>query len=659
MITDFPYLLGRTTIGGIDLMNHLVSAPIGTANADPEGHVTQRNIDYYKALAAGGTGLIIVESSYFDNVACKGEDGQIGCVDGSHTPGLALLAKTIHDYYGIKCFIQLTHEGQQISLVDRLPSWGPSDLTLDINGGTIDFVGMTKEQIDQVVEDFATAAWRAKIAGFDGVEIHSSGGHLLNMFLSPTFNKRQDEFGGSIENRVRLLTQIIDAVRARCGKDFPLCIRWCGDEYDEGGLHIDESIEAAKIIDGYKVAALSVTGGSLSNGIPTPTMFDELATFRSLTRAMKQGGVKTPLMVAGSITSPELAEDILASGDADFIALGRPLLADPNWIKKLRAGAPEDIVPCIRCGHGCVGTYEEYLASKGLNCAVNPLCNYTGHRQINTMDKKKKVAIIGGGPGGMECARVAALRGHDVTLYERRKLGGVLNEAAFDTKIKGDIQFLIDYYVAQMEKTDNIRIVDRDVTASYLLEGGDVEYDAVVCATGAHPRKLRIPGIDKPNVFTELDATGPRAEEIGQNVIVCGGGISAAEVAISQAMKGKNVILTTRRGAKMMQWEIASDDSAPTWQRIVNLLDSTGVELELMAVLKEITDTGVILTDISGDDYSVEGDSVVVCSGWESEDAIYRLLYLRMDEVYLIGDAVKPGKIGDAVHAGWSVGNQI
>lgn len=255
----------------------------------------------------------------------------------------------------------------------------------------------------------------------------------------------------------------------------------------------------------------------------------------------------------------------------------------------------------------------------------------------------------------MEAARLAAVRGHDVTLYEMRKLGGVMHEAAFDPKIKGDIKFLIDYYEAQIMKL-NIKVVEEKATAAMILDGG---YDAVVVATGAKSRGTKVPGYDNPNVFSEMDVTSGKEKDLGKTVIVVGGGVIAAEIAISQAMKGKKVILTTRRGQKMMQWEIASDDSAPSWQRIIELLEEYHVDLKLMMTLKEITDDGVIMTDISGDNNVIKGDSVVICAGFDPENSLYRLLNGRIKELYIIGDAVKARVIGNAIHEGWSVANQI
>lgn len=654
-MSDFTRLLSTGYIGGMEIKNRVVMAPVGTGNASPEGHVTATNIRYYQDLARGGTGLIIVESTYVDNIASKGEDGQLSTADNARTNGLAVLAQCIHDTYGAKCAIQLTHEGQQVFLVDRLESWGPSEMDLDWSGQKIHFHGMTVEEIKQLEQDFAAAAWRAKIAGFDAIEIHSSGGHLHNMFLSPIYNKREDEYGGSIENRMRFLLETIDAVRMRVGQTFPIIVRFCGADMDPGGLTVEESIEMARLLDEANIAAINLNGGSLSNGQLTPTMFEPRGTHVFLGEAYKKAGIKTPIIIAGSINTPELAEEILENGYADFIGLARPLLADPNWVNKLKAGQRDDIRPCIRCGHGCVGTLEEVIGSRGLRCSVNPLCNLGLYRNLAPLGKKKRVAVVGGGPGGMEAALVAKQRGHDVTLFEQRKLGGMLHEAAFDPELKGDILLLIDYFVKQIEKS-GIEVRYERATCAGLL---DEEFDAVVVATGAKNRKVRVPGATNSNVCLDLDYCKGDFEVTGDSVVVVGGGVTAAEIAVSLARKGKKVTMTTRRGSQMGPAEVASNDASASWQKLLAMIFMYQIDVRILQTLKEVTEDGVVTTGPDGSETTIKADQVIICPGYDSDNVIARQLLSRMDEVYVVGDAVKARRIGEAIHEGWSAANQI
>lgn len=655
MQSQFPHLLSRGYIGNMEIRNRIVMAPMGALMASPEGHVTQRTVDYYADRAKGGTGLIVVEATYPDDIASKGEDGQLGASNNSQTPGLRWLAEAIHDHYGTKCVVQLNHQGMQMCLTDRCASWGPSEMDVSWAGSEIHLHGMTKEEIIGVEQAYATAAWRVKMAGFDGVEVHCANGHLYNMFLTPSVNHRTDEYGGSIENMARIVVETIEAIQQRCGPDFPILVRLCGNDYDEGGITLDLGIATAKILEAAGVAAIDLVGGSLNNGLCTPTMYDPLATNVPIAAAFKKAGIKTPIIIAGAITTPELAEEIVAQSKADFVGLGRPSLADPAWANKLEAGAREDIVPCIRCGMGCIGTMEEWNASKGLRCSVNPRCSLEGLRNVAPLAQKKKIAIVGGGPGGMEAARLATLRGHDVTLYERRKLGGAMHEASWDPELKSDIQLLIDYYVGQMEKL-NIKILHEEATVDKIVPGG---YDAVIVATGAVSKGTKVPGHDKPHVFTELEVTGGKEKELGQTVIVVGGGVIGAEIALSQAMKGKQVILTTRRGAQMGPFEIAADDSSPNQIRIIAMLQQHDVDIHLCHTLKEITDDGILAVDWEGDTVEIKGDSVVICGGLAPNNTLYKELQDKVKKVYAIGDCVKARLIGDAITEGWVLANQI
>jgi 2,4-dienoyl-CoA reductase-like NADH-dependent reductase (Old Yellow Enzyme family)/thioredoxin reductase len=656
MNSNFQHILSPGYIGNLEIPNRIVMAPIGSLNGSPEGHVTQRTIDYYYDRAKGGTGLIVVESTYPDELASKGEDGQLGASNNSQTPGLRWLADAIHGNYGTKCALQLNHMGQQMCLSHRLPSWGPSEIDVMWAGSELHIHGMTKEEIHQLIHDFASAARRAQMAGFDAVEIHAANGHLYNMFLTPRLNKRTDEYGGSVENMMRIVLETIEEIRKTCGKDFPILVRLCGNDYDDDeGITLEHGIATGKLLDAAGVAAIDLVGGSITNGLCTPTMYDKLGTNVPIAEAFKKAGVRSPIIIAGGITKPELAEEIIAKGQADFIGLARPLLADPNWVNKLEEGRREDIVPCIRCGMGCIGTMEEWNASKGLRCAVNPRCSLEGLRKIEPLKRKKKVAIIGGGPAGMEAARVAKIRGHDVTLYEKRKLGGAMHEANWDPNLKADIQELINYYICQMKKAD-IRIINEKADADVIVKGA---YDAVVVATGAVSRVSQVPGHDKPNVFDPIEVTGGQDNRLGERVIIVGGGVIGAEIAVSQAMKGKKVTLVTRRGLKMGLYEIAADDSSCNQMRIISMLQQYDVDFVLACNLKEITDDGIIAVDCEGNSVEVKGDSIVLCSGFNPDTTLYKELQGKVKRVYAIGDCVKARFIGDAINEGWLVANQL
>lgn len=656
MSKDYQLLMEPGYIGNLEIKNRVCYAPMGSANNTVEGHVSPFTLEYYRALAEGGTGLIVVESTYIDREASKGEEGQLCAADNTCTPGLAQLASLIHTTYGCKCALQLCHEGQQLGLNGTLPSWGPTDMPDYLyNGEPSPITGITEDQISQTINNFATCAWRAKVAGFDAVEIHAAGGHLLNMFISPNFNKRTDVWGGNLENRARFLLETVKAVKQACGRDYPILVRFCGDELDEGGMHWEDGVQIARWLEEAGCDALDMNAGSLANAQITPTAFDPAPSHAYISERYKQAGIKIPIIIAGSITTPAIAEEILSKGQADFVGLARPLLADPNWVKKIQAGKADEVKPCIRCCMGCVGSFEDWNAARGLKCSVNPLCNHTLTRKVAPLQKKKNVAVVGGGPAGMEAACLASERGHDVTVFEKRKLGGTMWEAAFDPSFKGDILNLINYYQSKVGNL-GIEVVEKEAGVADLVDAG---FDAVVVATGAKVRPSKVPGTDRPFVYTDIDVTSGKQGELGQNVLVVGGGVVAAEIAVSEARKGKHVTISTRRGAKMGMYEIANTDSSASWMRLLAELGMHQVDVKLCQTLIAIEDDGAVVADPAGNQTKIAADSIVLCTGYMPDHKLYRELRGKVSELYLVGDANSPRLIGEAIEEGWIAGNTL
>ncbi len=663
MTKTYPLLLKPGKMGQWELPNRIVSAPMGSLNGDKDGFVTDRAIQYYTELAKGGMGLIVVESAYTDTILSKAEDNQLGIWSNEHITGWARLVSCVHDQ-GVKVVLQLCHIGHQISLSDRLESLGPSTM-VELMGGMYPFPirGMTREEIAQVIKDFAICAWRAKMAGFDGVQIHGAIGHLVNMFCTPFYNRRTDEYGGTPENRIRLYVEIVQAMQKKCGKDFPIIARITGCDFDPDGLTLEEGILHAQLLEKAGVVAMHVVGGSQRNIRVINIQYDPRGDFVSIAEGMKKAGIKVPIIIDGGLTTPDLAEKVLAEGKADYIGLGRPLLADTEWAKKVIEGRPEDIVPCIRCVMGCVGPMEKFNAATGLRCSVNPRCNMAGYREIAPLKQKKRICIVGGGPAGMEAARLATIRGHEVTLYEKRKLGGVMHEAAFDHNIKEDIQILIDYYVAQMEKLD-VNVIHEAVTSEEILKG---DYDAVIVAAGATPLKSTLPGSHHPKVIPLVEYAGNTNIELGQTVLVVGHCFPNVEIAYALAKKGKKVILSTRRGKNGFLLELGEDNSGPMQQRLLTLIMQYGVDLRFGKNVTEITNDGAVLTDVdTKDKYEIMCDNILLCRGYTGGGPkIYKELQGKAKELYKIGDCqiksrcIEYRTIGDAILDGWQVANRV
>jgi len=659
----FPELMREGKIGRIETENRIVASPMGSLNGDTNGFVTESAIRYYRELAKGGSGLIVVESAYTDTILSKAEDNELGIWSNEHVTNWARLVSVVHDQ-GTKVVLQLSHIGHQISLADRCESLGPSTM-VEMMGGVMPFPirGMTREEIAQVIEDFAVCSWRAKAAGFDGIEVHGAIGHLIAMFCSPYYNKRTDEYGGTPENRVRFMCEIIEAIHKKCGKQFPVIARITGCEYDKGGLTMEEGVYQALQLEKAGACAMHVVGGSQNNIRVINCQYDPRGDFVEIAENMKAAGVRVPIIIDGGFTTPDLGEKVLEEGKADFIGLGRPLLADTDYAKKVRENRPEDIIPCIRCVMGCVGPMATFNAAYGMRCSVNPRCNMAGWREIAPIEREKKIAIIGGGPAGMEAARVARVRGYNVDLYEKRKLGGVMNEAAFDLSIKGDIQILIDYYIGQMEKL-GVNVIAEEATEDKILSGG---YDAVVVATGAAPTSVRIPGGDDSKVIRLFEYAGDRERETGDTVLVVGGCFPNVEMAYGLAKEGKKVILSTRRGKDSFLMELGEDNSGPMQQRLLKLINDYHVDVRMGKNITKVTEKGAILTDVdTKEDLEIACDTIVICRGYTGGGPkIYKSLKEKMDNVYRAGDCqiksrcVEYRTIGDAILEGWQVGNRI
>ncbi|MCQ2508168.1 MAG: NAD(P)/FAD-dependent oxidoreductase [Dorea sp.] len=663
-MSEFSKLLQRGKMGSLELSNRLIMAPMGSLNADSNGYITDNALAFYKAQASGGLSMVIVECTATDDDLSRGEDNVMCLYENGQITGMARLASTIKDQ-GAVAILQLCHIGHQLSLADRKESLGPSTM-FEMQGGIMPFPirGLTIAEINQIIDDFAKSAWRAKMAGFDGIEIHGAIGHLINMFCSPQYNHRTDKYGGSPENRIRFMVEIIEACQKSCGKDFPIIGRICADSFDPKDIVLEEGIIHALALEKTGIVALHLVGGDSNNVRVINAQYDKRGDFIPTAKAIKEAGLKIPIILDGGFTTPEFAEETLEAGIADFIGIGRPALADPAWIKKIKAGKREDIVPCIRCTMGCVGTIAGFNAAIGLRCSVNPLCNAGNYRSVEPAKEKKRICIIGAGPGGMEAARLAALRGHEVTIYEKRKLGGTMHEAGFSEELKSDIRILIDYYVRQMSKP-GITVVEEEATAEKVLAGN---YDAVIVATGATPVITKFEKASVGNVHSVHEYCGnPESIDLGENVVIAGGCFMNLEVAQSLLRAGKKVTVVSRRGGGMMGvMELGDDNSSPQQQRLMILNAEKGLKYKTGKNVKAITEHEIVIEDIkSKKQESIPCDSVLICRGYVGKPKIYEELASARDEVYLIGDAKmkircnEKRNIGDAILEGWQIANRL
>jgi len=651
-------LFSSIRIGSLELRNRIVMAPAGTNLAAPDGSISEGLIRYHEARAKGGCGLNIVEVAIIDPRGIP-IAAPVMISDDRYIPGWRALAEAVHNAGG-KVFCQPAHIGRQAPpdfLGGAQPvsaSSIPSSITRVVPHE------LTIEEIKELVRKYADVARRAREARLDGIEIHCSHEYLIAEFMSPYTNKRTDEYGGSLWNRMRLPLEIINTVRAVVGRNFPVGVRMSGDELIPGGRDVNESKMVARILEEEgSIDYISISGGVYAS---IHTMVAPIGTPRgtwvSTAAAIKQA-VSIPVMVAGRINDPLFAEQIIAEGKADLIGMARGLMADPEWPNKVAAGRLEDIAPCTSCCDGCMG---EAGAGKPLTCVINPACGrewQPGWSALIPAEKPKKVMVVGGGPGGLEAARVAALRGHEVSLYEKSdRLGGQLNLALIPP-LKQELASWVQYLVTQVKKAGIHLNLNTEVTPEVVSQ---VKPDIVIVATGATPLiPTEIPGADKPNVVTADDVLASKVDFGPMNkVVVLGGGMVGCETADFLAERS-DFNFVQRREVTIVEMlpDIASDMYAATRYFLMGRLRANDVKIITSATVREILDDGVVFTR-NGVEETLRGmDTVVLAMGAKPVDELSHKIRDKVAEVYVIGDAKEPRKALQAIAEGAEIARAI
>ena len=644
MSNDFDMLLGPGIIGKVETRNRIVLSPMVRNYATPEGFVTRQLIDHYASLARGGIGLIIVEATFVERSG-KGFYQQLGIHDNRCITGLNELVDAVKEY-GSRVSIQLHHAGRQTDIATSgMAVVAPSPIPCPVSEGSPK--ELTIGEINKLVEAFAQAARRAKQAGFDAVELHGAHGYLVNQFLSPNTNQRTDKYGGNLEGRATFLLEIISRTRELVGKDFAVTARINADDYVAGGMTITECQELARILEKVGIDALNITAGTyecmLDDRITSP--FGMISTYAprgqliALAEQVKEV-VNIPIITVGAIT-PEIGEKALRDGKADFIAMGRALIADPGLATKLRTGARRDIRPCIRCNEMCIGRLQSGLS---VRCSVNAETSFESYPLLPTQ-KRKKILVIGGGPAGMEAARVSALRGHDVVLYEKcEELGGHLIEATVPS-FKEDLRDYREWLIRQIKglgidiKTG--QVITRNVVS-------DINPDVVIIATGSRQSLPDIPGIDKPVVKTSIDIMLGKAKPGNRNMIV-GGGAIGCEMALYLALSGKKSIIVE------MLPELAADVPGMAKGALLTALSDNQIDSLTNTRIIEIIDTGVIAINQNQNKLNLTGDRIIMAMGLVSQTELYEELKDIVSEIYLIGDCFEPRKVGEATRDGFRI----
>lgn len=634
-MTDFSPLLQPGRIGSLTLPNRVIMAPMGTEMGTHEGLFTDREIAYYTERAKGGTGLVVTGISAVSQDYEQINPGLCRVDTDDCVPGLTALAAAIHEVGGLVSLQLTAGLGRNINVVDpdRLPisaSDNPHYATPDVLCRPLEL-----DEIRVIVQRFGEAAARAAAAGIDAIDIHGHTGYLIDQFMSPQWNRRTDEYGGSTENRCRFAVEIIQAVKA-AAPSLPVSFRLSVDHRYPGGRGVAESQEIARILQDVGLDLMMADEGSYeAMDYVFPPYYLGDACMVPAARAMKEV-LSIPVMAVGNLT-PENAVAVLEDGDADFVGIGRGLIADPQWAGKIAAGRRDDIRPCIRCNQLCVGNAFFALP---LGCAVNPQVGFGRERALTPVDTPRRVAVVGGGPAGLEAARVAAIRGHDVDLYEsEHHLGGVLWPAA-TPEFKSELRKMIGWWERQLSGLPVRVHLGTTITAeSPELDG----VDDVIVATGAAPIvPLSIPGIER--TVDVVDAHLDRAL-VGHRVAVAGGGLSGVDLALELAEDGHEVTVVEMSDA------VAPDLLIINKITLLRRLDAAGVRLLTGHAVVRVTDTGLVAEGPDGT-VEVEADTVVSAFGVRAARGLADSLESRV-KVHPVGDCVHPAKVAEAVNAGF------
>ena len=664
---SFKHLFEPIKIGRVEIKNRIAMAPMGTGAilVDSEGKLGPRGVQHYLERCRGGVGLVIIH-------ACKAENEIDSMKRGLGFPlfthvaegPFAELTEAAHAI-GAKVFVQLS-AGFGRTAHPQILQETPVSASVNPNywDPTVICREMRTEEVERLVKAFGPAAERLAGCGIDGIELHGHEGYLFDQFTTAVWNRRTDKYGGELADRLRFPVEVLQEIKGRVGKNFPVQYRFGlkhymkglrdgalpGEKYVEAGRDVEEGLKMARMLEEAGFDALHVDAGCYDSWYwAHPPGYQKYGCMVDMAAEVKKV-VKIPVIAVGRLDVPELAEKVIAEGKADLVAIGRGLLSDPHWAKKVEETRQRHIRPCIGCHDGCM---NRLINGKPTSCAVNPASGREKEYALHRTNRPKKVMVIGGGVAGMEAGRVAALRGHKVVIYEKsNKLGGHVREAV-RMPFKEAEQKLLDWYNTELKELKVQIHLKTEVTPKLIREKNP---DAVVVATGSKPISVNVPGADRPSVVNACDFLSGR-KEAGKSVVVVGGGQVGCEIGLWLSQQGKKVTVVEKLH------ELMIGGRPIPWMNLVMLIDLLKyhkVDVKTNFSLHEVADHGAVVIGKDSRKETIPADTIIIAIGLASEQGIYySLLGKKITDLYLIGDAREAKNVMNAIWDAYEVARMI